>query len=116
MGRRAKNKQAAPIPLHVPGPSPKKLGKRKADEEDAQENRRPVKKAKETGFNDKGRTKVKISAKAKDAVKGRHSDKAKIRPRKTADLDKDDASEGWEDVEDDVDLKAQARCTNLGIL
>ena len=55
----------------------------------------------------KSKTKVKNIVKA---GKGSSSEKkAKDKPRKAADSDKDEASEGWEDVEDEVDLKAQAR-------
>ena len=110
MGRRAKNKQAAPIPLHEPGendnrPSPKKLGKRKAVEEDTQSSR-PAKKVKETVS--KGTGKLKGTGKDKFTGKGgKYDGKAKDSKRKVA--GSDEVSEGWEDVEDEVDLKSQAK-------
>lgn len=82
MGRRARNKQGAPEPLEITN---KKLGKRKA--EDALENpktHRPVKKAK---------------------AKGKKKDEAV----KTKPPVENSDSEGWEDVEDEIDLQAEAR-------
>ena len=111
MGRRAKNKQAAPIPLHEPGendnrPSPKKLGKRKAVEEDTQSSR-PAKTVKETVSKGTGGTgKDKFTGKG-----GKYDRKAKGSKRKVA--DSDEVSEGWEDVEDEVDLKSQAKWVTL---
>lgn len=53
MGRRAKNKQSAPEPLRAKGPpTPKKLGKRKAEPEADSElgtHPRPIKKLKDSG-------------------------------------------------------------------
>ena len=126
MGRRAKNKQAAPEPF-APAkgandqPSAKKLGKRKADADvDAKESlgKRPVKKARE----DDERSQKVSNAKAKktQAVeKGRKlSGKSKPKKRKDEDEDEDDdgasasSSEGWEGVADDEDLGAQAKCVS----
>jgi ribosomal RNA methyltransferase Nop2 len=110
MGRRAKNKQAAPIPLseskengrHL---SPKKLGKRKAELEDTETNR-PVKKVKES--QSKGTVKSKTKTTREIKSKGRHTrDKPKVTKKKVAGSDGD--SEGWEDVDDEIDLKAQAK-------
>lgn len=111
MGRRAKNKQGAPEPLaDVNGesarPSAKKLGKRKAElVDDSRESvsKRPAKKMKEA-VQKKGVKKVK-------AVTGK---KQKEESEAGEDEDEDDVeeggSEGWEDVDDDLDVKAEARC------
>jgi hypothetical protein len=112
MGRRAKNKQAAPIPFSEPResdnrPSPKKLGKRKAVEEDPRSSR-PAKKVKEIESRVTGKVKPKSTGKVKfTAEGGKNERKAKDSKRKTA--ASDEGSEGWEDVEEEVDLKAQAK-------
>ena len=75
MGRRAKNKQAAPAPLATAKdtpdrPSAKKLGKRKADADvDAKESisKRPAKKARESD----GRPQKAANGKAKPAAEGK---------------------------------------------
>jgi 25S rRNA (cytosine2870-C5)-methyltransferase len=111
MGRRAKNKQAAPIPFsdskdNGRHPSPKKLGKRKAEPEDI-ETSRPVKKVKETqskGSTGKPKTKTTGGVKGKD---DKTREKVKVSNSKVA--GSDEASEGWEDVDDENDLKAQAK-------
>jgi 25S rRNA (cytosine2870-C5)-methyltransferase len=111
MGRRAKNKQAAPIPFsdskdNGRHPSPKKLGKRKAEAEDI-ETSRPVKKIKETQSKrgiGKSKTKITGEVKGKD---GKTREKAKVSNTKVA--GSDEASEGWEDVDDEIDLKAQVK-------
>jgi ribosomal RNA methyltransferase Nop2 len=111
MGRRAKNKQAAPIPFSEARdngnrPSPKKLGKRKAEAEDTESNR-PVKKAKEIESKGTSKSKTTITGKAKDTIKSSNKErKANIKGRNVMD-GSDEASEGWDDVEDGVDLKAQ---------
>lgn len=94
MGRRAKNKQSAPEPLEKS--APKKLGKRKAeaDVDDSKSSQRPKKKIKD--INDKSKEKT-ISKKSKSSNK----DKSNV--------ESDDGSEGWEDVEDDADLKVHAK-------
>lgn len=98
MGRRAKNKQAAPVPFQevkqdYSRPSAKKLGKRKADSDEAI---RPTKKVKESD--------------SRTGNKPKASSKSKPAPKETKKSKPDaDESEGWEDVEDDVDLKAQAK-------
>lgn len=95
MGRRAKNKQGAPMPLHDPTaetrPSTKKLGKRKAnlDEGDAQ----PVTKKIRSGGKDKSAGGKPKSAPAKKA------------PKKQA----AGSDDGWEDVVDEADLKSQTK-------
>lgn len=100
MGRRAKNKQAAPIAFQevkqdYSRPSAKKLGKRKADSD---ETIRPTKKAKESDSRTGDKPKPKTSIKSKTVKK----------EKKVSKQDADE-SEGWEDVEDDIDLKAQAK-------
>ena len=87
MGRRAKNKQAAPAPFievkaSLDKPSAKKLGKRKQSPE--QENR-PAKKVK-----------------AKSSSKSLKDDKKRKLRRDIEEEDEDES--GWEDVEDDADL------------
>ncbi len=105
MGRRAKNKQGPPAPhfdKNEERQSPKKLGKRKALPEDINE-KRPKK------------TRAHRDSVGKDASlgvkKGMKVDKAK---KKSKPLDEEAGSSdrGWEDVEDDADLKTQARYTD----
>ncbi|KAJ4488108.1 NOL1/NOP2/sun family RNA met [Lentinula aciculospora] len=89
MGHRAKNKQPAPQPLDVTQPtqSPKKLGKRKAESVDDKFNSRPVKKVKDqTQSKQKGNKK-----------------------KKSAPLDDEGSTDGWENVVDDAKLKAYAK-------
>lgn len=82
MGRRAKNKQAPPEPLdRKEYSSPKKLGKRKA--EDLDDKPRPAKKSKDSA-----------SAKSK-------SKPSKTGPRVKFTEDDANSSEGWEDVQDE---------------
>ena len=120
MGRRAKNKQGDPQPFaqvqeNAERPSQKKLGKRKAEEVDAP-TKRPAKKAKDA----EGRPAKPIkpaASKGKDkiAVKGDAKAKASAAQGKKKRVEFDDedegagSSEGWEDVEDDGDLKAHAK-------
>ncbi|KAF8969971.1 NOL1/NOP2/sun family-domain-containing protein [Flammula alnicola] len=87
MGRRAKNKQAAPesIEPKEPWTSKKQLGKRKAETEaeaDEKSSSRPAKKVKDS-----------IEKKKNAAIVS----------------EEEDDSEGWEDVEDDANLKAQSK-------
>lgn len=120
MGRRAKNKQGNPEPLaqvleNEPRPSSKKLGKRKAEETDVKEglSKRPVKKARESTGNgnataknsqDNGRV-DKGGVKAKAALS-----KSKTKGKRRKEDDEDEgSSEGWEDVQDEGDLRAQAK-------
>lgn len=113
MGRRAKNKQAPPNPFSEPGengirPSPKKLGKRKADVRETETNR-PAKKAKEDESKSLSKLKTKTIGKSEDAGKGEKLERtAKVSGPEVTD-GSDEASEGWEDVEDEVDLKAQTK-------
>jgi len=91
MGRRARNKQSAPEPLEPKVFSTsKKLGKRKADSDNVDHgkgNSRPTKKVKKLN----GKEKKKSPSKGK---------------KKTVEIlsDAEDDLEGWEDVEDGVDL------------
>jgi 25S rRNA (cytosine2870-C5)-methyltransferase len=111
MGRRAKNKQGDPVPIRDAKEnsgrlSPKKLGKRKADGQadvDSKDSSRPVKKAKGTSTKVELRTKGKLNIPGK-GVKVGHKSKVKTAVLGGSGTD----SEGWEDVEDGVDLKPQA--------
>jgi 25S rRNA (cytosine2870-C5)-methyltransferase len=92
MGRRSKNKQAAPEPLHAKVfPSPKKLGKRKADHEaDADLKKthpRPTKK-----LRDSRKPNTQSSRKENATIALKNSDHA---------VSSGSSSDGWEDVEDD---------------
>ncbi|VDB82742.1 unnamed protein product [Peniophora sp. CBMAI 1063] len=105
MGRRAKNKQGDPAPLvdkNAPRESAKKLGKRKADPEATPESKRPAKKAKESAS---GATSKPKASKGKVA-KGKPQAKAK---GESWDDLPDGGSEGWEDVEDNANIKAQTK-------
>lgn len=105
MGRRAKNKQSAPEPLEPKvWPTPKKLGKRKADvDTDDKPSARPLKKIKE--------------ANGKGVLKQTASQKDKEKKSKQVIVGEDeDSADGWEDVEDEVDLKAQAKCVCIVLL
>ncbi|KZV64333.1 NOL1/NOP2/sun family RNA met [Peniophora sp. CONT] len=104
MGRRAKNKQGDPAPLgdkNAPRESAKKLGKRKAEPEAASESKRPAKKAKESSSGavvSKAKQSKGKTAKTKGQAKGESWDGLP-----------DGGSEGWEDVEDDANAKAQTK-------
>ena len=100
MGRRAKNKQSAPEPLNAkPTPSSKKLGKRKADSDlDGKQSQRPSKKVKDGQGNPK--------PKAKGTSKQTKGSKKK---GKSVSFDDQDSGDGWEDVDDDVDLKTHVK-------
>ncbi|KAJ3476497.1 hypothetical protein NLI96_g11117 [Meripilus lineatus] len=107
MGRRAKNKQSDPAPFAevqsnaAPRPSAKKLGKRKAEVEDDAVTKRPSKKVKETQ-NKQTSSKVK----GKEASKSGKLSKSKEKSNKPIIEDEGGSSEGWEDVDDDMDLEA----------
>lgn len=97
MGRRAKNKQGAPEPLEPRVfTSPKRLGKRKA-EDGEKTAARPVKKVKDLNGNVKSKASQGNKGKGKLATDGNLSD-------------------GWEAVEDDADMKAKAKSVNLKML
>ena len=132
MGRRAKNKQGDPLPLHEdpdlngsfkastlksksgfngnpPASNPKaKLGKRKPERDDDGE--RVTKKPK--GVLSTGKS----QPQAKSALAKRPSSMAKGKSKgKTVsfeEVEDDDGSVGWEDVEG-VDVQAEARCVRL---
>lgn len=94
MGRRARNKQPPPEPLEPKTfLTSKKLGKRKADSDKG--NARPTKKIKEV----EGKAKQKSLLKAQKKTIGFLSDE-------------DDDMEGWEDVEDTVDLTTLKKLGN----
>ncbi|OJT14584.1 25S rRNA (cytosine-C(5))-methyltransferase nop2 [Trametes pubescens] len=115
MGRRAKNKQGDPAPIgdRENRPSQKKLGKRKADDVEAP-SKRPAKKARESEVKPakpsivKGKPKTVATGEAKAK-----SDKPKAKTQKRAHFEDEDegagSSEGWEDVDDDGDLKSHAK-------
>jgi len=101
MGRRAKNKQSAPEPLDAkPTPSSKKLGKRKADSDDldGKQSQRPSKKVKDGQEYPKAKSKG-TSKPTKDSKKN----------GKSISFDGQDSGDGWEDVDDDVDLKKHVK-------
>lgn len=97
MGRRAKNKQSPPEPLASNVNPLNKLGKRKAGNGPDVEGNRPSKKIKDS--NGKVKTKPMSSLKKKGSPK---------KPQNSS-LTKDVSEDGWEDVQEDVDLKAQAK-------
>ncbi|KAG5646680.1 hypothetical protein DXG03_002670 [Asterophora parasitica] len=97
MGRRSKNKQGAPEPLEKKvWPTPKKLGKRKADSDsdlDDKPTARPAKKVKDSkskAASKRGNDKGKSTAKNGKAVAKPDSD--------------NDSGDGWEDVDGDIDM------------
>ena len=101
MGRRAKNKQSAPEPLDAkPTPSSKKLGKRKADSDDldGKQSQRPSKKVKDGQGNPKPKTKGTSKLTKGSKKKGN-----------SVSFDDQDSGDGWEDVDDDVDLKTHVK-------
>ena len=102
MGRRAKNKQPAPEPLDAKVWQPgKRTGKRKADGDADGKAGRLVKKARKSDSGEKVEAKVKVN-KQKSVVAGRTG-----KPKKNAD-DKSSA-DGWDDLEDGVDLNAHRK-------
>lgn len=104
MGRRSKNKQGDPEPFadrQDSGPA-KKLGKRKPEHEDGG---RPVKKAKESAVPLKGKP---VAKKTLSASRVAAPPKAKEGKGKSAVVE-DDGDLGWEDMEDDIDLKAASK-------
>jgi hypothetical protein len=124
MGRRAKNKQGDPVPFaEVNGvvgsgrPSAKKLGKRKAEFDDdggkdSAPSKRPQKKVKESeSGKGKGREKDANGKKGTSLKAVKSSAALGKKKRKEAAVEKDESggSEGWEDVEDDEDLKTQTK-------
>lgn len=136
MGHRAKNKQADPKPLRDPSDPKypkKKLGKRKAEDDGAgAPSKRPAKKIKEAMDAVPAPKKGRSTGKAGPALvkkrtivqevqtvtggKGKGASSAKGK-KKTVIVEEveediigeDGDSEGWEDVDDGDDLKAQAR-------
>ncbi|KXN85473.1 Putative ribosomal RNA methyltransferase nop2 [Leucoagaricus sp. SymC.cos] len=112
MGRRAKNKQGPPQPLESEFPSTSKNGKRKADDEGANASRL-AKKLKDVSNKVKGQ----VTSKAKPPVangkgrpkraKGETGGKEKL--VHIPEVEEDDSADGWEDMEEEVDLKTQAK-------
>ncbi|KAG7092350.1 rRNA (cytosine-C5-)-methyltransferase nop2 [Marasmius oreades] len=91
MGHRAKNKQSAPKPLEgMPKPSAKKLGKRKAEVIDDKPSGRPTKRTKDQ--------QIKSNVHSVNVK----NDKTKQKKPKTD-------ADAWEDIKDDIDIKAQTR-------
>lgn len=131
MGRRAKNKQGAPTPYVDEAeqkPSAKKLGKRKAEDEGV--GKGDVKKAKKAATavqtveksgkskTAKGKEKEKENVGVKATKKPKKDEKKKGKGKQVVEEDEEEldvdmeaggSSEGWEDVDDGVDLKAEAR-------
>ncbi|GLB35044.1 putative NOL1 NOP2 sun family protein [Lyophyllum shimeji] len=103
MGRRAKNKQAAPEPLEKK--AAKKLGKRKADSDidsDDGPSTRPAKKVKDFMAN------AHATASKSFIQKGNGKDKGKAVTEKTTVVAKpisdSDSGDGWEDVDSEVEM------------
>lgn len=115
MGRRAKNKQGDPKPLASDErPASQKLGKRKAaPEAEGNASKRPAKKARDSE-SVKPAKKVKILEPKESKVKTKKATSQKPEKRKLS-VQEDFAvadseeSEGWEDVEDEDELRAQAK-------
>lgn len=109
MGRRAKNKQAAPEALEPKTwPSPKKLGKRKAEtdaETDGKPSLRPAKKTKDSNGRSKSKP-LKATQGISPARKPDSKRKGKKAPQSGSD---EDSGDGWEDVDGDADLEARAK-------
>ncbi|KAF8163211.1 NOL1/NOP2/sun family-domain-containing protein [Crassisporium funariophilum] len=105
MGRRAKNKQAAPESMEPKVyPTSKKLGKRKADNiEDEKSSSRPIKKHRDS--NGKGKPTAKSTTKPAKSP----SNKKKVGTSSDA-----DGSDGWDDVEDGVDFKTLTKTLSHG--
>jgi ribosomal RNA methyltransferase Nop2 len=111
MGRRAKNKQAAPEPLDAKiYTSPRKLGKRKADadvETDGKD--RPLKKAKDTAQKTSGEKRFKkAKVPASESTKSAPN-KANSKKVVQGDFNGEDSGDGWEDVADDMSPEAQSK-------
>lgn len=105
MGRRAKNKQGAPQPLEPFQQSTTKPGKRKPDTESPIGASRPNKKLKDVSNKGKGPTLPKLKNAASNG-KGKPQGKGHKILKEGSQSESED---GWEDVEDGTDLKAQAR-------
>lgn len=114
MGRRAKTKQAPPEPLAEPRdsakPSGRRAGKRKADPE-PEEGKRPTKKVKETSTKKKGESKG-----VQDVTKTRGKKGQQSLATSWDDADAEGSSGGWDDMEDDEDMKAHAQCVSQRFL
>lgn len=134
MGRRAKNKQGDPLPLHAdpdlngssrlmskPGLRTKpsasnlnaKLGKRKSERDDDGERANKKPRGSRSIGKSKTQTKAAPAKQPASKVKGKHTkaNGKKVDLKGDEVLD-DDGSVGWEDV-DDVDMRAEARCVCL---
>lgn len=114
MGRRSKNKQGPPQPLDSDSLSAGRTGKRKADDEGVS-GVRPNKKLKDVS----NKVKSKSLSKSKPTVpngKGRpQEEKDEKKSKKKVQIQENEdggaeSTDGWEDVDDEIDLKAQARC------
>lgn len=126
MGRRAKNKQGDPEPLtDVNGqagrPSAKKLGKRKAEVEDGgreSASKRPTKKLKESVSEKSekgGQARKEINKKTKVAAikKKQKESESESDSGEEDEVMEGGSSEGWEDVENDFDVKAEAKYVRI---
>lgn len=123
MGRRAKNKQADPKPFEEDSsskPSPKKLGKRKADSNDGKDNlsKRPSKKVKEDDDKDpkvisKKKSKTSLDSKERK-TNGAPSAKVK-RKREPEPEEEHESDQGWEDVESDADISVAKKYVSPSI-
>lgn len=124
MGRRAKHKQGDPVPFSDPSekarPSAKKLGKRKAEDEGQKGSVKKVKAgvaAADGGKATKGKSRDKLEPGVKAKAKEGEKKTAKAKRKKVEDEDEEEdvdmgageSGDGWEDVEDGVDLKAEVK-------
>jgi hypothetical protein len=106
MGRRSKNKQGDPEPMKDRQiASPKKLGKRKLEHEDVV---RPVKKVKESGGLRREKSSKKAVVGGVNKVKEKEN-VGKSKGKKTRNTSEEESDTQWEDVDDDVDLKAEVK-------
>ncbi|KZT26292.1 NOL1/NOP2/sun family putative RNA met [Neolentinus lepideus HHB14362 ss-1] len=113
MGRRAKNKQGAPEPLADPDSkksSVKKLGKRKAEPEDEERPGKKIKEDKKAAVKEGTKRKVTFADQKKpEGKKGKGANEI-VKKNKEVDGSEDErSSDGWEDVDEDGDLTAEAK-------
>jgi 25S rRNA (cytosine2870-C5)-methyltransferase len=115
MGRRAKNKQPPPEPLvHISENVASSVkGKRKADLDDS---RRPAKKVKSAVTAGPAQSKGKEKALSKTKAPPKPDGKSKTKTQRRSeeeDVEEEGAggsgSDGWEDVDDDIDMGAEAQ-------
>lgn len=119
MGRRAKNKQGPPAPLaEVAGdnearrPSAKKLGKRKAEPEQESRPGKKLREGKETTAKGSPKKSVSFASQKKSEGKKGKTVNGKSESKKSKVVEESDgegSSAGWEDVDEEDDVKAEAK-------